>query len=125
MQGRIRNGFGDGDENKFRQSLHTNGSGNERKGRQEKWLILSGCMQAQMGGGIQMIIIVENGMLMGLKMRRRIKRQNMMLVIKLMRKHLAVKRPAKRVRQHTDKQHKHDNMDMTARVHGTEIVYPR
>ncbi|SCY64166.1 hypothetical protein SAMN05216420_11142 [Nitrosospira sp. Nl5] len=125
MQGRVRNGFGNGDGNKFRQSFHTSGSGDERKGSQEKGLILPGCMQAQMGGGIQMIIIVENGMLMGLKMSRWIKRQNMMLVIKLMRKYLAVKCPAKRVRQHTDKQHKHDDVDMAARIHGVEIVHPR
>ncbi|MGH8763890.1 MAG: hypothetical protein ACREUR_11800 [Nitrosospira sp.] len=77
-----------------------------------------------MRSGIQMAVIVKNITLMGLEVRRRIKGENMMFVIKLMRKYLAIKRPAKRIRQHTDKQHKHDGINMVAFMHVVRIVYP-
>jgi hypothetical protein len=77
-----------------------------------------------MGSGIQVVIIIKNSTLMGLQMRRRIKRENMVLVIKFMSKYLAIKRPAKGVRQHAGEQHKHDGIDMVALVHDVKIVYP-
>ena len=61
---------------------------------------------------------------MCLKMRGRIERKNMMLMVKLMSKYLAIKRPAECVCQHADKQYEHDGVDMAALVHGAQIVYP-
>lgn len=77
-----------------------------------------------MRSGIQMAVIVKNITLMGLEVCRWIKGENMMLVIKLMSKYLAIKRPAKRIRQHADKQHKHDGINMMAFMHVVRIVYP-
>lgn len=85
---------------------------------------MSGRMKAQMGSGIQVVIIIKNSTLMGLKMRRRIKGENMVLVIKFMSKYLAIKCPAKGIRQHTGEQHKYDGIDMVALVHDVKIVYP-
>ncbi len=113
MKQRIRNGFRNGDGNKYSQSVHTNGRRYERKGSKKEGLILSGRMKAQMGSGIQVVIIIKSSKLMGLKMRRRIKRKNMMLMIKLMSEYFAIKCPDKSVRQHADEQHKHDGMDKT------------
>lgn len=59
-------------------------------------------MKAKVGRRIQMTFIIESGMVMGLKMRRRIKREHMVLMIQLMSEYLAVKCPAKCIRQHTD-----------------------
>ena len=56
-----------------------------------------------MRSGIHMAFILENTILMSLKMRRRIERENMMLMIQFVGKYLAIKRPAKCVRQHADK----------------------
>lgn len=55
-----------------------------------------------MSSGIQMTFILKNTILMSLKMRRRIERENMMLMIQFVSKYLAIKRPAKCVRQHAD-----------------------
>ncbi len=41
-----------------------------------------------------------------------------MLMIELMSENLAVKRPAKCVRHHSDEQYKHDGVDMASWVHG-------
>lgn len=71
-----------------------------------------------MSSGIQVALIVYSRMLMGLEMSCWIERKNMMLMIELMSKNLAVKRPAKCVRHHSDEQYKHDGVDMAAWVHG-------
>ena len=52
---------------------------------------------------IHMTVIVGSRMLVRLKMRSRIKGKNMMFMIKLMRKYLAIERPAKRICQYADK----------------------
>lgn len=77
-----------------------------------------------MGSRIQVVIIIKSSKLMGLEVRRRIMGENVVFVIKLMRKYLAIKRPAKRVRQHTDKQYKHDGINTVAFMHVVRIVYP-
>ena len=59
-------------------------------------------MEAQMRSGIHMTFILKNTILMSLKMRRRIERENMMLMIQFVGKYLAIKRPAECVRQHAD-----------------------
>lgn len=102
MKRRIRNGFGDDQRNKRSQSLRTGGRRYQWRSRKEKRLILPGRMKAKVGRRIQMIFIIESGMLMGLKMRRRIKREHMVLMIQFVGKYLAIKRPAKCVRQHAD-----------------------
>ena len=102
MERRIRNGFRNGDRDKHIQNFRTGGSGNERRSREEKRLILPGCVKAQMGCRIQMAIIIDGGMLMRLKMRRRIQRENVMLMVKLMSEYFAIERPAESVRQHAD-----------------------
>ena len=55
-----------------------------------------------MRSGIHMALILENTILMSLEMRRRIEGENMMLMIQFVGKYLAIKRPAKCVRQHAD-----------------------
>lgn len=77
-----------------------------------------------MRSGVRVVVIIKSSKLMGLKMRRRIKGEHMMLMIKLMSKYFAIKRPAKCVRQHTDEQHKHDGINMVAFMHVVRIVYP-
>lgn len=57
-----------------------------------------------MGSGIQMALIPENAILMGLKMRRRIEGENMVFMIQFVGKYFTIKRPAKCIRQHADEQ---------------------
>ena len=104
MQERIWNRVGNGDRNKNNEGLDTYGSGYERGGCKEERLVLPGRMKAQMCGCIQVTIIVDGRVLVCLKMRRWVKRENMMFVIKFVSKYLAIKRPAKCVRQHADEQ---------------------
>lgn len=58
------------------------------RGAVRKRLILPGWVQAQMCRGIQMTFVVTQGMLMGFEVSRRIQGQNVMCMIKLMRKRL-------------------------------------
>ena len=72
-------------------------------GDKEKGLVLPSRMKAQVGSCVKMTIIVDGRMLVCLKMRRRIKRKNMVFMIKLMSKYFAIKRPAECICQHGDK----------------------
>lgn len=123
MQRRVRNGFGSDDRNKYRQNFHTDGSRYDQGSREEKGLVLPGGVETHMGSGIEMILVGQYPIVMGLKVSRRIERENMMFVIELVSKYFAIKRPAKRVRHHTDEQYKHDGISATL-VHGAQIVSP-
>ena len=75
-------------------------------------------MKTQVGRRIQMTLVIDEGMLMRFKMCCRIKRENMMLMIELMGEYLAVKRPAKRIRQHADEQCEYKRTGMAPHIHG-------
>lgn len=62
--------------------------------------------------GIQMTFVVTQGMLMGFEVSRRIQGQNVMCMIKLMRKDFPIKCPAQGICHHADEQHEHDEMGM-------------
>jgi hypothetical protein len=89
-------------------------------------------MQAQMGRGIRMTFVVIQGMLMGFEVSHRIQGQNVMRMIKLMRKDFPIKCPAQGVCHHAEEQHEHDEMDTVPghdSVHGIRktgkgILYP-
>ena len=66
---------------------------------------------------IQMTFIGSNGILMRLKMRCRVQREDMVLMIELMSKHFPIKSPAKCVRQHADEQCEHHRVDVAALAH--------
>ncbi|SOD42485.1 hypothetical protein SAMN06298226_2827 [Nitrosovibrio sp. Nv4] len=125
MQRRIRNGLGNDDGDKCRRNFNTDGSRYDQGSREEKGLVLPGRVETHMGRGIQMIVVVYCCMLMGLKVSRRIERENMMFVIELVSKYFAIKRPAKSIRHHTDEQYKHDGISMATLVHGVQIVSPQ
>ena len=87
----------------------------------KKGLILPSRMKAQVGSCVKMTIIVDGRMLMGLKMRCWIERKNMVFMIELMSENFAIKRPAECIGHHGDKQYKHDEVNMAALVHGSEL----
>lgn len=118
MEGRIRNGFRNGDGDKCAQYFRTGGSGDERRSREEKRLILPGGMKTQMGRRIQMTLIIDERMLMCFKVGGWIKGENMMLMVELMSENLAVKCPAECVRQHADEQCEYKGTDMAPHIHG-------
>jgi hypothetical protein len=75
-------------------------------------------MQAQVGSGIQMAIVINSGMLMRLKMGCGVKRKDMMFMIEFVSEHFPVKRPTECVRQHGNEQYQHDGIHMAALAHG-------
>lgn len=58
--------------------------------------------------GVYMAFVIVDGTLMRFKVGSGIQRENMMLMIELMREDLAVERPTERIRQHADQQCEHD-----------------
>ena len=59
MQRQIQDGIGNDCGDKYRQNFHAGGGGHDQGRSEEKGLILPGGMQAQVGGCIQVTIIVE------------------------------------------------------------------
>lgn len=78
-----------------------------------------------MGSGIQMIIVINCGMLVRLEMSCGVKRKDMMLMIEFVSEHFTVKRPTECVRQHRNEQYQHDGIHMAAALaHGFEDSIP-
>jgi hypothetical protein len=93
------------------QYLHPEAWRDVRRSSEEKGLILSSGVQAQMSRRIQMAFIVFDGALVSLKMRGWIQGENMMLVIEFMSEYLAIERPTEGIGQHADQQGEHHQMD--------------
>lgn len=75
-------------------------------GSKKERLVLPGCMQAQVGGRIQMVVVGQC-IVMGCKMGGRIGREMMgmmMAVIEFMGKNLPVERPSQYICHHADEQ---------------------
>jgi len=95
------------------QCFHTYGARYEGRNYEKKGLVLPCRMKAQINGGVYMLAIIGSLKLMGCLKRNRVKRKRVMLTVKLMSKHLAIKSPAKSRRQHADEQGKYDRSDET------------
>src|SRR5690242_13348619 len=104
--------------------FHAGGRRDVWESGEEKRLILSSGMKAQMCCRVQMTLVLVDGTLMRLKVGSGIQREHLMLMIELMREDLAIERPAKRICQHADQQREYDRIGMKALTHGSEILYP-
>lgn len=104
MKRRIRNGLGDDDRKKCNWRFRTHHRRDERRRNEEKGLILPRRMEAKVRGGIHMPLVIAGGTLVRFEMGGGIQGKQMMLMIELMGKYLAIERPAKGVGHHADEQ---------------------
>ena len=63
MERGIRDGLRGDDRKEYDWRLRADSRRDERGRNEEKWLILPGCMEAKVGGGIHMPLVIDGGLL--------------------------------------------------------------